>query len=365
MDTILIVDDEPDLREGLKAILEHESFRVIACSDGHEARLRVFEDPPDLIVSDIRMPGMDGWELVNELHQLPLTKNTPFLFLTGHADHSTFAEALRSGVDGVMTKPIRPAELIATIRARLARTRSIGQESAEANALFRATLSRALPHGLNTSIHIIAGYTTLLASHIPSADAEVQEYASRIQDATRRLQVSLEKLWLVLSLEEEYAALLGSRTDTRRGPIALRPVVQSVAAELAQVTRRTVTVDDSVPAVDVRMNEPQLRDLIREVLENAILFSTQDKTVRVTGGAGPSSANVSIIDEGRGLTSESIEGLVAFERFQRDRFEKRGHGLGLTIIHRLLRLNAGDIRLESRAGEGTTITLTLPTVAIS
>lgn len=365
MDTILIVDDERDLREGLKAVLEHENFRVITCADGHEARLRVFEDPPDLIVSDIRMPGMDGWELVNELHQLPLTKNTPFLFLTGHADQTTFAEALRSGVDGVMTKPIRPAELVATIRARLARTRSIGQESAEANALFRATLSRALPHGLNTSIHIIAGYTTLLASHAPSADREVQEYASRIQAATRRLQVSLEKLWLVLSLEEEYAALLSSRSGVSHGPIALRPVIQSVAMELAQVTRRTVTVEDSVPDVEVRVSESHLRDLVRETLENAILFSEPTRSVRVTGSGASSRASVTIIDEGRGLSTESVEGLEAFERFQRERFEKRGHGLGLTIIHRLLRLNDGDIRLEHRTGEGTSITLTLPTATIS
>lgn len=360
MDTVLIVDDEPDLLEGLRAVLEHEGFRVVACSDGHEARLRVFEDPPDIIISDVRMPGMDGWELVRELHQLPLTQHTPFLFLTGHVDPNTFSEALRSGVDGVMAKPIKSSELVAAVRTRLERSRAIGREGIDANALFRASLARTLPHGLNTSLHIIGGYAALLSSHIPGTDIELQSYVRKIEDASRRLQSSLEKLWLVLSLEEQFADFLGGRDKREPGTSALRPTVQAVATELSQAMHRSASIENSVPDVTVRIGDQHLKDLIREIVENAFLFSDHSRTVSVSGAVSPRAATLTVTDHGRGITKEAIEGLSSFEEFQRQRFEMRGHGLGLTIIHRILRLNNGDIRIVSTPGEGTSVSVVLP-----
>lgn len=359
MDTILIVDDEPDMLDGLRAVLEEEQYRVIACSDGHEARMRVFEDPPDLIISDIRMPGMDGWALVEELRQLPLTRNTPFLFLTGHAAAETYADALRSGVDGVMTKPIRPADLVAAVRSRLERTRAIEARSAASHELFQTTLSRALPHGLNTSLHIISGYATLLESTSDLDRPSIAEYSDRIQQAARQLQASLQKLWLLLSLEEQYAMeRRGSSPDQASGT-PLAPALHDVVKALSSAGGRSITIDGNVEHVGLRIATPYLQDLLREVIDNAVRFSPPSSPVHVTVSTDASSATITVTDRGRGLVSGTVDGLAAFEQFQRDRFERKGHGLGLTIVHRILRLVGGDISVSGSPGEGTSVELTL------
>lgn len=359
MDTILIVDDEPDLLEGLRGILEQENFRVIDCRDGHEARLRVFEDPPDLIISDIRMPGMDGWSLVEELHQLPLTKDTPFLFLTGHAEPSTYADAIRSGVDGVLTKPIHAAELVAAVRKRLERTRSLEQRSHESHALFETTLSRALPHGLNTSLHIIGGYAALLASASDVDRENIAEYSGRIQEAVRRLQASLQKLWLLLSLEEQYSQDRGKGSPNDAAGSSLQPVVQDVVSTISAATKRPIHLTGTEADITLDLPTPLLQDLLRELVDNAARFSAAGTPVHISIQPGPTHATITIADQGRGLVSSPVEGLSAFERFQSDRFDRKGHGLGLTIVHRILRLAGGDIQVRGETGQGTTISVTL------
>lgn len=118
---LLVVDDEPNLLRALAVTLRAEGYEVTTARHGREALVRVAESLPDLIVSDIRMPVMDGYQLARSLRDAPHTSLVPIVFLTAKGETEDRIEGFRTGVDAYLTKPFEPDELLAVIRSILAR----------------------------------------------------------------------------------------------------------------------------------------------------------------------------------------------------------------------------------------------------
>ena len=118
---LLVVDDEPNLLRAVAACLRGEGFDVVTARSGAEALIRVAESVPDLVVSDIRMPGMDGYQLARQLRASSRTALTPVVFLTAKDETADRIEGFRTGVDAYLTKPFEPDELVAVIRSILSR----------------------------------------------------------------------------------------------------------------------------------------------------------------------------------------------------------------------------------------------------
>jgi DNA-binding NarL/FixJ family response regulator len=124
---LLVVDDEPNLLRAVAACLKTEDYEVTTARSGQEALLRVVESVPDLIISDIRMPGMDGYKLARQLRGSPRTALVPIVFLTAKDETADRIEGFRAGIDAYLTKPFEPDELIAVVNAiinRVERTHS-------------------------------------------------------------------------------------------------------------------------------------------------------------------------------------------------------------------------------------------------
>ena len=118
---LLVVEDEPNLLRAVAACLRAEGYEVVTARGGAEALVRVAERTPDLVVSDIRMPGMDGYQLARQLRAAPRTALIPVVFLTAKDELSDRVEGFRSGVDAYLTKPFEPDELVAVVSNILAR----------------------------------------------------------------------------------------------------------------------------------------------------------------------------------------------------------------------------------------------------
>jgi len=124
---LLVVDDEPNLLRAVAAILRDEGFEVSTARHGREALILIAQNLPDLIISDVRMPVMDGYTLARRLRAAPHSAITPIIFLTAKGETEDRIEGFRSGVDAYLTKPFEPDELVAVIRSifeRVERTRS-------------------------------------------------------------------------------------------------------------------------------------------------------------------------------------------------------------------------------------------------
>ncbi|HEX7316946.1 MAG TPA: response regulator transcription factor [Pyrinomonadaceae bacterium] len=127
---LLVVDDEPNLLRAVGACLRGEGFDVVTARSGAEALVRVAETVPDLIVSDVRMPGMDGYQFARQLRASPRTALTPVVFLTAKDETTDRVEGFRAGVDAYLTKPFEPDELVAVIRSILDRVQRTHAEIA-------------------------------------------------------------------------------------------------------------------------------------------------------------------------------------------------------------------------------------------
>jgi DNA-binding NarL/FixJ family response regulator len=124
---LLIVDDEPNLLKAIAAVMRGEGFEVMTACNGKDAILQMARSLPDLIVSDIKMPLMDGYTFARHLRSAPHTELIPIVFLTAKDETEDRIEGFRSGVDVYLTKPFEPAELLAVINGilnRLERTRT-------------------------------------------------------------------------------------------------------------------------------------------------------------------------------------------------------------------------------------------------
>ena len=118
---LLVVDDEPNLLRAVAACLKSEGYEVNTARSGREALLQLAEAVPDLVVSDIRMPGMDGYQLARQLRGSPRTALVPIVFLTAKDETADRIEGFRAGVDAYLTKPFEPEELIAVVDGILSR----------------------------------------------------------------------------------------------------------------------------------------------------------------------------------------------------------------------------------------------------
>jgi len=118
---LLVVDDEANLLLAVAACLKAENYEVSTARSGHEALMQLAESVPDLIISDIRMPGMDGYKLARQLRGSPRTALVPIVFLTAKDETADRIEGFRAGIDAYLTKPFEPEELIAVVNAILTR----------------------------------------------------------------------------------------------------------------------------------------------------------------------------------------------------------------------------------------------------
>lgn len=121
MKTILIIEDQPDMRENIATILEMEGYAVLEAADGRRGLETALEEKPDLILCDVMMPGMDGHQVLDALRRQPFIAGTPFIFLTARGEKHDLRQGMNLGADDYLTKPASASDLLDAISARLER----------------------------------------------------------------------------------------------------------------------------------------------------------------------------------------------------------------------------------------------------
>jgi DNA-binding response OmpR family regulator len=169
---ILLVEDEASIRENLREMLEAEGFQVREASDGLQGAIAIQEDLPDLVVCDVMMPGLDGFQLLEKIRSDESTHHVPFLFLTARADRSSLRKGMEMGAEDYLTKPFSRAELLGAVRTRLARSENLAATYRRQLGSLRDTLSRGLPHELLTPLNGILGLSGILMEEFETVQRE-------------------------------------------------------------------------------------------------------------------------------------------------------------------------------------------------
>lgn len=361
---ILLVDDDEAILNSAARLLKLRGYEVITALNGREALAAMQQVVPDVIVSDIGMPDMNGYDFFHAVRSNPLWTPIPFIFLTAYGQRTDIRRGHSLGVDAYLVKPFEMEDLLVLVESRLKRVREIHETAQAEVERMKQQLVTIFSHELRTPLTYIYGYVDMLRDQYSELDrATVETMLEGMRRGAERLTRLVEDLMLIVRLD---SGVVGTEIALRRMPVTLSAVVEEVVEHYRHIAKeRQVAIDVAVPPNLHVLGVPlYLQDALARLVDNAIKFSKQQ------GGRVSISAEVRgewvvlcVSDDGIGIDPASLE--TIFERFfqlDRQRLEQQGVGLGLTIARDLIRLHGGDITVQSQPGVGSTFTVTLPVI---
>jgi signal transduction histidine kinase len=372
---ILVVDDNEVGRYTKARILRDAGYDVIEAGTGDDALRLILERGPRLVVLDVNLPGVDGWEVCRRLKADPETASVAILQMSAtHVREEDTVRALEGGADASLTEPIEPAVLVATVRALL---RARLAEDALRDALIREQSTRAaaeaanrtkdeflatLSHELRSPLGVILTWVTLLRSGRIDEAARARAYEA-IERNTRHQAKLIEDLL-------DVSRIISGKMRLDVGVVNLADVVDAAhegvrhAADAKNIQLQVAT-DAGVAPVSGDM--ARLQQMVWNLLSNAVKFTPRGGRVAVRVARAESHAEIRVTDSGRGIDPTFLPHI--FERFrQGDSSTTRseaGLGLGLAIVRHLVELHGGTVAAESAGfGQGSTFRVRLPIRAI-
>jgi signal transduction histidine kinase len=352
--TVLVVDDNEANRALALATLEDEGYEVVLASDGRSGIEAFSRVRPDCVLLDVRMPGVDGFAVCKELRHLPGGAETPILFLTALRDVDTFETALSAGGDDFLTKPVRPAELVARVETAL-KLRRMGSELREHAATLRKQRDDLLRVQLQKErlmafvVHDLKNPVAAMDLHAQflmrdrqlSEDARAS--AQQIRAEARRLNRMLLNL-LDLSKADE------GRLSPRRVKVDSRVVFERVVGELSALAEeRQVKLAVAGESVELDVDDDLMERMLANLVENAIRHAPSGSAVRLEARIAGGTREVLVADGGKGIP-EKLRATV-FDAFvqapsagaERD---AGGRGLGLAFCRLAAEAHGGTIDIE-------------------
>lgn len=361
---ILLVEDDFALLEGMGDTLEMMGYRTIKATNGREGVDVLAQVRPDLIISDIMMPEMDGYEFHRQVSSNPETSSIPFIFLTAKSDQADVRKGLREGVDAYLTKPFDLEDLLLHVQNKLNRFAAIRKQAMSQLEELQRQIVTMFSHELRTPLTYIQGYTDLLVGSpvTPSPD-EMTIFLEGIQAGSRRLNRLVENLLTLVQLDthvflQEFERFSVVEPDAGRYVRLAATTMESLAVEKGLKLR--VAVEEPLPPV--RIVSDHFLKILRNLLDNAIKFTHEPGAeIEVRCAARDGQVVFAVSDPGVGIAASDLPEI--FERFRqinRARQEQAGIGVGLVIARGLAQVQGGDVEVESQEGVGSTFTLWLP-----
>jgi two-component system sensor histidine kinase/response regulator len=360
--TILLVDDDPAILEGVVDLLQLYGYNLLTASDGKLA-LEVMQDyTPDLVISDIMMPEMDGYEFYEAVRSRPEWVPIPFIFLTARGQQVDIRRGQSLGADAYLVKPFEPEDLLIAIDARLRRARAIQAVTQADVDQMKQQLITIFSHELRTPLTYIYGYVNLLQDGRNELDSDtVDEMLEGVRLGAERLVKLVEDLMLMVRID---SGVVQIEIDQRSEPVELSGVVTTVLDKYQHLAakNRVVIKTDIAPGLVISGVRAYVGEVLMRLVENAIKFANPgDGEVVITGAVQDETVAVAVADNGIGISPSNQKDI--FERFvqlNRDLLEQQGIGLGLPIARSLMELHGGEITLESQVGKGSVFTLLFP-----
>ncbi|MEW6566882.1 MAG: response regulator [Chloroflexota bacterium] len=363
---ILVVEDNPAMLAGIQDLLEMAGYRVLVASDAAAGLCLLEDHHPDLILSDIMMPEVDGYQFYEKVRQRREWTDIPFIFLTARGEKTDVRRGKELGADDYITKPFEEEDLLAAVRGKLARWEALKQENEQRLETLKRAILRTLSHEFRTPLTYVINYTEMLDQE--GGDLSPEEFRKFMQgirrgaDRLHRLVLDFITLVEIEAGEAERVYLLRRRPIGGLGPW-LRTVARGFEAAAQQRGLELVLqVPDDLPTV--MADEVFLVDAIGRLLENAVKFSrTTSRQIWLRAGASADWVWIEVEDQGVGIRQQEIASLFdLFHQINRQKQEQQGTGSGLAICKGLVELHGGTVGVRSQAGVGSTFRIELPIV---
>ena len=357
MNKIMIVEDDNALRTNIVELLEAEGYSVISAGNGLEALNYMKKEIPDLIISDIMMPYIDGIELLRRIQSDPVTNSVPFIFLTARIDSNDVRKGMNEGANDYLIKPFKTGELLAAVTTQLKKKEHVMNRFEE----MKKFIAQKVPHELRTPLIPIFGYTDIIIDEIDSLDKkDILKMAKTIKKAGERIHDRIEKFLSYTEIELLYKEVsLGKKVDNRIYQINQEKVEKNLITTFNNKER----ADDlaiSIEPASLKIGEEHLMMLMNELSDNALKFSEKNTQVKIMGICAGDNYKIIFDDNGSGMFENEVVQIEAFKQFRREIYQQTGIGLGLTIVKRILDIWKGRLEIKSKTSGGTIITVFIP-----
>ncbi|MDH5751593.1 MAG: response regulator [Deltaproteobacteria bacterium] len=366
--TVLVVDDSSLTRWAVSETLTSQGARVLEASEGRQALelARKNGETLDMIIADYYMPGLNGLVFLEKIRTDEVLKNVPVIMMSMVADREFILRMLKTGITDYLVKPFLKEELMARINIHLqARqlNRSLVEKVSELEELGKSKdeFLAVCSHDIRSPLLSILGYAELLAENGLQQNDRSQ-YLERIRTSGNHLTHLINEL-----VDLGQSMIASSGLDIR--PLSLKATVKSSLDTMLQLAH--------MKDLNLSLENPQAGDhtilgdrsvlvrILNNLISNAIKFSNHRGEVRISIGLSPVDRNyarIAVIDKGVGIPRDLIPKL--FEKYspasRKGTGGEKGTGLGLYIVKDLIGKLNGSVSLDSREGEGTTVTVMLP-----
>jgi len=353
---ILIVDDVPKNIQVAANILQREGYQMAFAQNGKTAIAQAQSNQFDLILLDIMMPDMDGFEVCRYLREEPGTRDIPIIFLTARTESESIIKGFELGATDYVTKPFNGAELLARVRTHL-ELRRAHQELQEANATKDKFFS-IIAHDLKNPFNVFLGLSKLLLDNYDEFDNEKRKnIIQNIYQASENGYKLLENLL-------EWSRIQTGRIKWRPDHIDLYTYAfENISFLEAGAYNKKITLHSDISKGTLVYADPDMvTTVIRNLMSNAIKFTDEGGEVRISSETAGDYEEVIISDTGIGIEEKNMRQLfrIGVHQSGLGTAGEQGTGLGLILCKEFVEKNRGRISLDSEVGRGSVFKFTLP-----
>jgi len=298
MEKILVVEDEKYVRENIVELLTCEGYNCLVAEDGLSAINVLSKELPDLILTDLLMPRLNGFELYKMFKEMEIEKNIPFIFLTAKNDDETLNYAMQLGADDFLVKPYKAENLLQRIKTRLLKQQVIDLSLEK----LKTSISLYVPHELRTPLIAVLGYSELLMNDFNHfTDSEKIEMIGSIHNAGLRFQNRIEKF--INYTEYKLGNYIGKSDDY----INTKDVKCVKKLEKCfECKERINDIKLSLEHANLKISLHDFEIMMQESLENACKYSPKGTPIEVIGEQKKELYQISIKNMGNKISTKNI-----------------------------------------------------------
>ncbi|HEY9072016.1 MAG TPA: response regulator [Candidatus Ozemobacteraceae bacterium] len=368
LNDILIVDDAPANLSLLAGMLKKSGFRVRPVPSGRLALSAAEHLPPDLVLLDINMPEMDGFEVCRRFKENDALRDIPIIFLSALTEPLDKVTAFQMGAVDFISKPFHIEEVLSRVRTHLkirglqlalaTRNREVETAYGQLKQLEKARddLIHMLVHDLRAPLQGILGFLSLLKQDAPKLDPKHLEYIQHCLSGSERLLGMINDLLDLNRLES-------GKMPIHPHPVSPLDLLQQALNSLqGRTLNHTLRIDTSGAPMEIAVDPVLIRRVLENLVGNAVKFSPRDSTIGITIRSTPSETQFEVSDEGIGIPAEFQASI--FDKFAQLQHPIEGYsgstGLGLAICRLIVEAHGGRIGVQSTPDHGSTFHFTIP-----
>jgi len=352
--TILVVDDNQENLKLISNLLRQEAYKLALALNGKEALIILQEIKVDLILLDVMMPEMNGYELCEIIKSKTELKNIPIIFITALNDTQSIVKGFEYGGVDYINKPFRDKELIARVKTHLHLKESL--KMLEETIRSKDRLHSIIAHDLRSPLGSIQMLLEALKS-IKMDEETFSQLVDNLSKSTRETSDLLENL------------LYWSKTqigELNPAPCELNLkflIDESLDGFKSNAHRKKIELKNrSIDGLTVYADQFMLRTVLRNMISNAIKFTSQGGTIEINSIHKGNQVIIRIIDNGIGINKDTLHTIFSQKKYitTLGTDKEKGSGLGLKLCYDFIQLMNGEITVESQVGEGSTFNIILP-----